>query len=66
MRDKGFWRAAAVRAVRTFCQTMLASIGTAALLSDINWPIVLSASSTSAILSILTSIITGLPEAGEY
>lgn len=53
--------AAAVRALKTLAQTAIATIGTTALLTDVDWKIVLSASALAAILSILTSI-AGLPE----
>ena len=59
-----FWKAAAIRAIRTIAQTALATIGSAAVLSDINWAVVGSASLVAGILSILTSIVTGLPEVG--
>ena len=59
---KKFIRAMIIRAARTICQTAIATIGTAAVLADVNWHIVLSASLLSGILSILTSIATGLPE----
>lgn len=62
MNTKEFWIAAASRAARTFCQTAVATIGTAALMSEVNWTVVASASALAAILSILTSIATGLPE----
>lgn len=57
-----FWKAAGIRALKTFCQTAIAAIGTTALIEQVNWLVVLSASSLAAILSILTSIVTGLPE----
>lgn len=60
---KAFWKAAALRAIRTICQTAIATIGTAAVLSDINWVMVGSASAVAGILSILTSVATGIPEA---
>lgn len=60
---KEFWKAAALRAIRTVCQTAIATIGTAAMLSEINWAVVGSASAVAGILSILTSIVTGIPEA---
>lgn len=60
---KKFWKAAAIRAVRTICQTAIATIGTAAVLSEINWIMVGSASLLAGILSVLNSIATGLPEA---
>ena len=62
---KTFWKAALIRAIRTVAQTAVATIGTSAVLSDVNWGIVASASVLSGILSILTSVATGLPEAEE-
>lgn len=57
-----FWKAAGVRAIRTFAQTFVATVGSAALLSQVNWAAVLSASVLAAILSVMTAIATGLPE----
>ena len=62
MNWKKFWTAAAIRAVRTFAQAMIASIGSTALFSEVNWQVVASSAALSAILSILTSLATGLPE----
>lgn len=59
-----WWKAAGVRAFKTFCQTMIASVGCAVVLEDVNWVTALSASVLAAILSILTSI-AGLPEVDE-
>lgn len=59
---KKFFIAAGIRALRTLAQTAIATIGTTALLEEINWAVVGSASAVAAILSILTSIVTGLPE----
>lgn len=57
-----FAKASLIRAIRTVCQTAVATIGTAMVLSDVNWQVVISASLLAGILSILTSIATGLPE----
>lgn len=60
--DWGKWfRAAGIRAIKTVCQTAIATIGTSALMSDVNWKIVISTSLLAGILSLLTSL-AGLPE----
>lgn len=55
-------KAALIRAVRTFAQTLLAAIGTTALIESVNWGVAFSTAGLAALLSILTSI-AGLPEA---
>ena len=60
--NKSFWKATAIRAIKTICQTAIATIGTASLMSEVNWSVVISASILAGILSVLTSIVTGLPE----
>lgn len=58
---KKWLKAALVRAIKTICQTAIATIGTSAVLSDVNWKIVISTSLLAGLLSILTSL-AGLPE----
>lgn len=59
--SKKWWKYAGIRALKTVCQTAIASIGTAAVLSDVNWIMVASASVLAGILSLLTSL-AGIPE----
>jgi hypothetical protein len=59
---KTFWKAALIRAIRTICQTAIATIGTTAVLQEVDWLLVLSSSALAGLLSILNSIATGLPE----
>lgn len=58
---KNWLKAAAVRAVKTIAQTSIATIGTAAVLGEVNWLMVGSASVLAGILSLLTSV-AGIPE----
>lgn len=60
-KTKKWLHAAAVRAVKTMAQTAMATIGASAVLSAVNWPVVLSASVLAGVLSMLTSV-AGLPE----
>jgi hypothetical protein len=59
---KKWAKAAGIRAARTVAQSALATIGTAAVLGDVNWVLVASAAVLSGVLSILTSVVTSLPE----
>ena len=62
MRDWGkWWKAAGIRAVKTICQTAVATIGSSVVISQVDWKVVFSASVLAGILSLLTSI-AGLPE----
>lgn len=54
-------KAAGVRALKTVCQTAIATIGTSAAMNQVDWALVLSASVLAGILSLLTSL-AGLPE----
>ena len=62
---KDFMKAALIRAARTVAQTAVATIGAAAVISEVSWPVVISASALAGILSILMSIATDLPEVDE-
>ena len=63
-KTKKWLKAAGVRAVKTMAQTAVATIGTTAVMSQVDWPVVLSASVLSGVLSVLTSV-AGLPEIKE-
>lgn len=58
---KQWWKAAGIRAIKTVAQTAVATIGTAVVISEVNWLMVISASALAGVLSLLTSI-AGLPE----
>ena len=59
---KDWFKAAGIRAIKTIAQTAIATIGTAAVLGDVNWVMVASAAALVGVLSLLTSVATGLPE----
>lgn len=58
---KEWIKAAGIRAIKTVAQTAIATIGTSAVISEVNWIMVASASALAGVLSLLTSI-AGLPE----
>lgn len=64
MNFKKWIKCASVRALKTVAQTAVATIGTSALLADVDWLMVVSASILAGILSLLTSV-AGIPEAKE-
>lgn len=61
---KEWWTAAGIRAIKTVAQTAIATIGTSAVMSQVNWIAVASASALAGVLSLLTSL-AGLPEVKE-
>lgn len=63
-KTKKWLKCAGVRAVKTMAQTAIATIGSAAVISAVNWPVVASATVLSGGLSLLTSV-AGLPECKE-
>ena len=64
MNWKVWLKAAGIRAIKTVAQTAVATIGTSAVLGDVNWIAVVSASTLAGVLSLLTSV-AGLPEIKE-
>lgn len=62
---KEWFKCAGIRAIKTVAQTAVATIGTAVALGDVNWVMVASASALAGVLSLLTSVATGLPEIQE-
>jgi len=61
-RTKEFAKAVAIRAVRTFAQAAVASIGSAVAMGDVNWAMVGSTAVLASVVSVLMSIGAGLPE----
>ena len=62
--SKNWWKCAGIRAIKTICQTAVATIGTATVMEEVNWIMICSASLLAGILSLLTSV-AGLPEVKE-
>lgn len=61
---KKWFKAAGIRAIKTVAQTAVATIGSSAVIDQVNWIVVLSASALAGVLSLLTSV-AGLPEVEE-
>ena len=61
---KTWIKAAGIRAIKTVAQTAVATIGTSAVIGNVNWVMVVSASALAGVLSLLTSV-AGLPEVTE-
>lgn len=57
-----FWKATMIRAIRTVCQTAVGMIPAAAMISDVDWKAVVGTALLAGVVSVLTSIATGLPE----
>ena len=62
MNTLDFWKAAGIRALRTFIQVILAVWTAGQLITEVDWKFVLLSAASSAVYSILTSILSGLPE----
>lgn len=63
--NKRWWKAAGIRALKTFFQNFVATIGSSLVIEEVNWKLVLSAAALAAILSLATSL-AGLPELEGY
>ena len=64
LKNKAWWKAAGVRAVKTMAQAAVATIGASTMITETNWAIVASATVMAGVLSLLTSV-SGLPEVEE-
>ena len=62
---KEFWKAALIRMLHTVAQAALGAIGSTALIQEVNWLVVLSTAALAGVVSILKSIVIGLPEVDE-
>ena len=62
---KDWFRKALIRAIWTVAETSLALIGTSTMLEEVSWKMVISSSILAGIISLLKSVVTGLPEVDE-
>ena len=60
--NKDFWKAAFIRALRTFIQVILAVWTAGQLITEVDWKFLLLSAFSSAVYSLLTSVLAGLPE----
>lgn len=60
---KNFFKAAGYRALRTFAQVLISCIGISSTMSEVNWGVAFSTAILATIISLLTSIVLGIPEA---
>ena len=60
-----FWRAAGIRALKATCQTAVAMIPAAVMITDVDWVAVLGTSALAGVCSLLTSVANGLPEVAD-
>ena len=60
--NKDFWKAVGIRAIRTVCQAAVAMIPAAVTISQVDWKTVIGTALLSGVVSVLTSVATGLPE----
>lgn len=63
--SKEFWKAAGIRALKTTCQTAVAMIPAAVMITDVDWVAVLGTSALAGVCSLLTSVANGLPEVAD-
>ena len=64
LKNKTWWKAAGIRAIKTMAQTAIAAIGASTMITETNWAMVASATVMAGVLSLLTSV-SGLPEVEE-
>lgn len=65
LKSKDFWKASLIRAIKTIAQTALSMLTVGQAVLDVDWLNVISVSAVAGLISILTSIATGLPEVSE-
>ena len=66
LKDSNFWKAAIVRAIKTIAQTAVSMLTVGQAVLDVDWLNVISVSAVAGLISLLTSIATGLPEVSDH